>query len=68
MHPSYYFGAAVAVLVFDITRKVTYENLKKWYTEMRKYCEKIPCLLVGNKIDIKPEVTNKKFAFATKHS
>jgi len=67
MHPSYYFGAAVAILVFDITRKVTYENLRKWYVEMRKYCPQIPCILIGNKIDIKPEVTNKKFAFANKH-
>ena len=48
MHPSYYFGAVVSVLVFDITRKITYENLKKWYMEMRKYCPKIPCMLVAN--------------------
>lgn len=35
---------------------------------MRKMCPMIPCLLVANKIDIKPEVTKKKFAFATKYN
>ena len=38
--------------VFDVTRKQTYINLKQWYSELRQYCESIPCLLVGNKIDV----------------
>ncbi len=36
---------------FDITRKVTYLNLKTWYNEMREHCPHIPCILVANKID-----------------
>lgn len=31
MHPSYYFRAQSCVLVFDVTRKVTYRNLMQWY-------------------------------------
>ena len=27
MHPSYYFGAHVCILCFDVTRKATYKNL-----------------------------------------
>ena len=27
LHPTYYFGAHVCVLVFDVNRKVTYTNL-----------------------------------------
>lgn len=38
--------------VFDVTRKVTYQNLPTWYQELREYCESIPCLLVANKIDV----------------
>ena len=63
--------------MFDVTRKITYKNLKKWYGEMRKHCPKIPCILIANKIDsnlnlhnihltfiVKPEVTSTKFGFA----
>ncbi len=35
LHPSYYFGAHGAILVFDASRKITYTNLKGWYKEMR---------------------------------
>ncbi len=51
LHPSYYFGANVCILVFDATRKITYQNLTKWYAEMRIHCPDIPCILVANKID-----------------
>lgn len=67
MHPSYYYGAAACILVFDVTRKTTYQNLSKWYGELREYCENIPCILVANKIDVDYKVTNKKFKFAENH-
>ena len=51
LHPSYYFDANVCILVFDVTRKITYKNLSKWYDEMRQHCPHIPCLLAANKID-----------------
>lgn len=31
MHPSYYHRADACILVFDVTRRVTYDNLKAWY-------------------------------------
>ncbi len=67
LHPSYYFAANCCILVFDVTRKVTYDNLKQWYTELRAHCPDIPTVLVANKIDLRPEVTKKKFMFATKN-
>jgi Rab-like protein 2 len=30
MHPSYYHRAHACILVFDVTRKVTYTNLQEW--------------------------------------
>ena len=51
MHPSYYHQAQACVLVFDVTRKVTYKNLANWYTELRQNRPEIPCILVANKID-----------------
>lgn len=44
--------SARAAQVFDVTRKVTYQNLATWYQELREYCETIPCFLVANKIDV----------------
>ena len=67
LHPSYYFAADCCILVFDVTRKVTYENLKRWYIELRIHCPNIPTVLVANKIDLRPEVTKKKFMFAIKN-
>nr|BAJ21350.1 Rab-family small GTPase RabX32 [Tetrahymena thermophila] len=68
LHASYYFQANCCILVFDITRKITYLNLKKWYTEMREHCPDIPCILIANKIDADRNVTNKQFKFATQHN
>lgn len=67
LHPSYYFMANCCILVFDVTRKTTYDNLKKWFAEIKQHCPNIPTVLVANKIDAKPEVTTKKFQFAEKH-
>lgn len=64
LHASYYFQAHVCILVFDVTRKQTYLNLKQWHTELRQHCENIPCLLVANKIDVDNRVTRKTFKFA----
>ncbi|KAF0686050.1 Aste57867_22144 [Aphanomyces stellatus] len=68
MHSSYYFGASACILVFDVTRKTTYQHLSDWYKELREYCENIPCFLAANKVDVDLEVTNKKFKFAETHS
>nr|CCA18021.1 RTW putative [Albugo laibachii Nc14] len=67
MHPSYYFGSHACILVFDVTRKVTYQNLANWYQELREYCEHIPCFLVANKVDVDMNVTTKSFKFAENH-
>lgn len=68
LHPSFYFMANCCVLVFDVTRKQTYDNLKRWYAEIAQHCPNVPTVLVANKIDARPEVTKKKFQFAEKHA
>ena len=68
LHSSYYFDADGCILVFDVTRKSSYENLKHWYKKLREFCGKIPVILVGNKIDLKPKIVNKKFKFSTKYN
>lgn len=66
LHPSYYFDADGCIMVFDVTRKSTYQNLKHWYTMLKKYSGNIPVILIANKVDLRPEITNKKFKFAEK--
>ena len=68
MHPSYYYRAHCCILVFDVTRKVTYQHLADWYGELREYCQDVPCILVANKIDVDYNVTRKEFKFAAKHN
>jgi Rab-like protein 2 len=65
MHPSYYYRAHACILVFDVTRKITYQHLSNWYEGMRKYCPSIPVILVANKVDMDYNVTKKEFKFAS---
>ena len=56
----YYKKAIGALLVYDITIKETFKNVKKWLTEVKFNCSKqIKIILIGNKKDLedKREVT-----------
>lgn len=51
---AYYKGAKGALIVYDSTRRETFENVDKWYREIKSLCDKnIVVLLVGNKSDLK---------------
>lgn len=39
MASAYYRGALGALLVYDITRRNTFENLDKWVKELKNYAE-----------------------------
>ncbi|KAK4486115.1 hypothetical protein RD792_008783 [Penstemon davidsonii] len=50
---SYYRGALGALLVYDITRRSTFESLKKWLKELRHFgSSEMVIVLVGNKSDL----------------
>lgn len=50
---SYFRGASGALLVFDITRRSTFENATSWLQDLRQIAEDgIVVLLVGNKRDL----------------
>ena len=68
MHPSYYYRAHCCIMVFDVTRKVTYQHLNDWYAEFREYCQDVPCILVANKVDVDYNVTKKEFKFASRNN
>ena len=56
VHPAYYDWASACILVFDVTRKATYQHLDTWFSEMREAAGKIPCICVANKIDMNYKV------------
>ncbi len=71
LHPSFFFEADCALLVFDVTRKITYKNLEKWYQSCKEYKgfgRSPPLLCIANKIDSDPSSTTKKFQFAVRNS
>lgn len=50
---SCYRGVAGAVLVYDITRRRTFENVGKWLKELRDHANSNPVImLIGNKSDL----------------
>ena len=49
--------------MFDGARKITYDNLRLWYKEMRNQCPHIPCMFICNKIDINPKAVTRKYQF-----
>jgi Ras-related protein Rab-11A len=51
---AYYRGAVGALLVYDITKQVTYDNVERWLKELRDHADSnIVIMLVGNKSDLK---------------
>jgi len=52
----YIEGSDLAVMIFDVTRPMTFESVKGWFQAMMASLnEKIPCVLVGNKVDLVDE-------------
>ncbi|MFW9781909.1 MAG: GTP-binding protein [Candidatus Heimdallarchaeota archaeon] len=49
---SYLSKAEAGILVFDVTRRDTFDNLEGWYKESRDVSPTISLILVGNKIDL----------------
>ena len=51
---SYYRGAVGALLVYDIAKHPTYQNVHRWLKELRDHADSnIVIMLVGNKSDLK---------------
>lgn len=58
---SYFRGASGALLVFDITRRPTFEHVTDWLNDLRQIAEQdIVVVLVGNKSDLAKGDENKR--------
>lgn len=53
---AYYRGAVGAMLVYDITKRPTFDHIPRWLEELRAYADKnIVIILVGNKTDLEEQ-------------
>lgn len=61
---SYYRGAQGVVMVYDVTRRDSFENLEQWLKEIKLYSpnngEGVVKLLVGNKIDLERSIPREE--------
>ncbi|KAL3509096.1 hypothetical protein ACH5RR_028497 [Cinchona calisaya] len=51
---AYYRGAVGALLVYDVTRRATFENVERWLRELRDHTDpNVVIMLIGNKSDLR---------------
>jgi len=51
---AYYRGAVGALLVYDISKRISYDNVSRWLKELRDHADQnIVIMLVGNKKDLR---------------
>lgn len=54
----YYEGTQGALVIFDLTRLKTYEEIEHWLSEMFEIIQRsIPFIVIGNKLDLVKEVS-----------
>lgn len=39
-----------AIIMFDVTSRITYKNVPNWHRDLTRVCEHIPIVLCGNKV------------------
>ncbi len=58
---NFYLGANIGILIFDVTRKDTFEDLEDWIKEVEgTITHQLPFFLVGNKIDLPERVISQE--------
>ncbi|CAO3669495.1 unnamed protein product [Rhizopus stolonifer] len=60
LRDGYYIGGQCAVIMFDVTSRITYKNVPNWHRDLVRVCENIPIVLCGNKVDIKERKVKAK--------
>merc|ERR1719421_1388865 len=67
LRDGYYIQGQCAIIMFDVTGRITYKNVPVWYRDLMRVCEAIPIVLVGNKVDVKErKVKVKQITFHRK--
>ena len=66
LRKQFYNRSDGGILIFDVTRRESFDNLNTWLSEIIEQTGKIPIILVANKIDLDRNVSSHEAkAFAT---
>ncbi|KAJ8043421.1 GTP-binding nuclear protein Ran [Holothuria leucospilota] len=60
LRDGYYIQGQCAIILFDVTSRVTYKNVPNWHKDLVRVCENIPIVLCGNKVDVKDRKVKAK--------
>jgi len=60
LRDGYYIQGQCAIIMFDVTSRITYKNVPAWHKDLVRVCENIPIVLCGNKVDVKERKVKAK--------
>jgi GTP-binding nuclear protein Ran len=60
LRDGYYVGGKAAIIMFDVTSRITYQSVATWHRDLTRVCENIPIVLCGNKVDVKDRKVKPK--------
>lgn len=67
LRDGYYIQGQCAIIMFDVTSRITYRNVPNWHRDLTRVCENIPIVLCGNKVEVKDrKVKAKQITFHRK--
>ena len=52
LHPRYIKGVTGVLLLFDLSRRVTFDKLPEWLNFLNEHKSNVPVILLGNKADL----------------
>ena len=56
LRPSFYRDSRAAIIVYSLEDnqlgKDSFKHISNWHNDIRKYCGKLPIILLGNKVDL----------------
>lgn len=67
LRDGYYIQGQCAIIMFDVTSRITYRSVPNWHRDLTRVCENIPIVLCGNKVEVKDrKVKAKQITFHRK--
>ncbi len=56
LRPSFYKESSAGIIVYSLEEtslgELSFENIQKWYDDIKKFCGEIPLVLFANKVDL----------------
>ena len=60
LRDGYIIKSQCAIIMFDVTARITYKHVPNWHCELTRIVGNIPIVLVGNKVDVKDRKVRPK--------